>query len=111
MAPEVRGALPEDHDIDSYTEVIDIWAIGIILHELLTTFRPFPSLNVLEQFCRGRINSPVTKLKEQRVSQIGITFIESLLNFDLTNRRKAKVAVLRSWLVAGRSRNTTSQRQ
>lgn len=42
IAPEMRGLLNHDHKLShSYDTKVDMWALGIILHEMLTKMHPF----------------------------------------------------------------------
>lgn len=60
QAPELRDLLPRDRMIDRqpFTKSVDLWALGAVIHELLTTEIPFvvktvPAMDSLEEDTRS----------------------------------------------------------
>ena len=57
VAPEVLGFV--DEDTCRYTDKVDLWALGSVLHRLLTTEPPFAKVYRLASYCWGKINLPI----------------------------------------------------
>lgn len=41
MAPELIGMLPKELKDETYTNAVDIWSLGCVVHQLLTAEIPF----------------------------------------------------------------------
>lgn len=124
QSPEQLGLLPSCFGTGKpYTTAVDIWAFGVVVHELLTSEIPFldkyqPTestyprntgtsldMQLLHQYCTGD-PFPVEKLQQNCVSEEGIDFVKSLMVVNPTNRVSAREALASPWLVGiAESRN------
>lgn len=121
-SPEQLGLLPRGLKIStkSYTNSIDLWALGAIVHEMLTQEIPFfdtyvdsdpdiatmtstqyraVDMDVLYGYCRGLIPFPCGSLQNHGVSEEGIEFVKSLMVVNPSERASAALAVKSPWLV------------
>lgn len=120
----------------SYTKVVDMWALGVVVHELMTSEIPFldtfqglesmtitpemytvgtsnypPMLDaeLLMDYCRGS-EFPTECLQRKGVSEEGITFVKSLMVADPRRRPTATVVLNSPWLL-NLERTTTLRTQ
>lgn len=121
-SPEQLGLLPRGLKIStkSYTNSIDLWALGAIVHEMLTQEIPFldtyvdsdpdiatmtstqyraVDMDVLYGYCRGLIPFPCGSLQKYGVSEEVIEFVKSLMVVNPSERASAALAVKSPWLV------------
>lgn len=110
IAPEVQGLLldedsDESEDSDrsprkSYTDAVDIWAVGAISFMLLTGELPFPTQNLkgLRKYVIGKAAFPVDKLETKSVSVPGCEAIEKLMRPNPGLRPSADAALETVWL-------------
>lgn len=128
QAPELLGLLPRDMRTslrDSYTKLVDIWALGAVAHEILTSEIPFleryqdtdlmitsglltacgsepcssePAIDteVLYNFCRGA-EFPSVSLREKGVSEGAINFVKCLMVANPHDRVSATDALKHEW--------------
>lgn len=108
------------------TNAMDMWSFGCVVHEILTAQVPFLDTNpyseslssfeldmlsssgsfrmqdidmdMMYQFCHGRIEFPVEVLHRSQVSEYGIAFIKGLLTADPKSRTSARDALQSPWL-------------
>lgn len=130
QAPEQLGLLPRNMRTslkDSYTKVVDLWALGAVVHEILTSEIPFldtyqdldwtmdltltPDLssasnpdptidmNLLQDYCRGINPFPRESLRKNGVSKEGIDFVKSLMAVNPRDRVSATDALKSLWLL------------
>lgn len=100
--------------------MIDIWALGVIVHEMLTLRIPFldpytdPQSDLtlsfataaeqnidtaqLYEYCKGAIPFPCDSLQKASVSADGIDFVKSLLVVNPAGRASAVVALASQWV-------------
>lgn len=109
---------------DSYTKVVDIWALGTVVHQILTSEIPFletyeamtsmtttpepsntagPAMSTIDYellyaYCRGS-DFPTQSLQRNGVSYEGIDFVKSLMIADPRKRVSAKDALESRWLI------------
>lgn len=104
LAPERFGIVRM-----SRSEPIDMWAVGCLIYELLTSTLPFQctaeddasavtqlDLTMLSLFCAGRISLPIDGL-EQRREAIAIYLVQRLLAADPDSRWSAAMALQSKW--------------
>ena len=61
MAPELFYYVQElDSEISEYTNAIDLWSLGCIIHRVVTGAVPFPSLLSLRNYCRDPSKVPLS---------------------------------------------------
>lgn len=113
------GLLPKKYmKSDSYTKLVDIWALGSIVHEILTAHIPFLEIDlrtpisdietntqsmidvaILFGYCQGGDPFPIDSLENNRISTAGINFVKSLMAVDPGSRATAADALMDPWLV------------
>lgn len=120
LAPELLGLLPKRLRVGSKQEfsyAIDMWSLGCLLHEMLTSRTPFllleddgftdmtaldfmPETDVeaLFDYCQGDLIFPTENLQAAGVSVDGIILINKLLNANPTERPTAIRTLQHSWL-------------
>lgn len=108
---------------DNYSNAVDMWALGCLVHELLTGHIPFREVEyeedgttefdlgsgeVLEpqtdmyavnSFCDGKTELPTDVLRQCLVSETAIEFLKVILVADPGSRAAAKEALESIWLV------------
>lgn len=122
VSPELLGLLPRDAIAKTYTNEIDIWALGCIVHELLTGEIPFldskeyfvtestesesddapmPQTDVgaLKEFCDGLTEFPSDGMRRSGVSDAAEECVRSMLVVIPKFRVAAKDALQSAWLL------------
>ncbi|KAF8536080.1 kinase-like domain-containing protein [Trichophaea hybrida] len=94
-APEVHAV--DDHGHSEYTNAVDIWSLGCIVHQVLTNKLPFTTANYWG-FIYGAIEFPTQHLEAESVSKPGVGFIKSLMGKDAGSRPSAEKARKATWL-------------
>ncbi|RMZ48335.1 serine/threonine protein kinase [Aspergillus flavus] len=94
-APEVNMTLGRD-DVQ-YTQMVDIWSLGVMLHYILTGCLPFSQHLQLRKYIQDG-QFPTALLDARGVSSECKTFIQKLLVVEPTARLSAKDALLHSWI-------------
>lgn len=118
QAPEVTGFLPEYLKTGRpiHTWSVDIWSLGAVMHEVLTSEIPFlevytqyddsiygsiqPSINgaLLSNYCAGRSLFPTGPLTKHSASADAVDFVKSLMIADPNRRTPAATALQSAWL-------------
>lgn len=120
MAPEQLGLLPHRLRLgNEYTTAVDMWAMGFIVHELLTGKTPFletpvelmssgyptmeteqveTDMRLLLQFCDGSITFPLSLLEDIKTPNTAIQFVRSLVVPDPRSRASAAQALRDPWI-------------
>jgi serine/threonine protein kinase len=99
-APEVLGfvgAGPEE--ASSYTNAVDIWSLGCLMHWLLTLKLPL-TRRQMNAFCIDALDLPLQHLMERHVTDGGIDFVLSLLQPHPEQRPTANRIIGHKWLYA-----------
>lgn len=124
VAPEILGLVPQRFRIGgSYTNAVDLWSLGCLIHEILTSEIPFleplsititystpgnfseestlpiTDIKHLLDYCHGSREFPMESLKRSHVSDEGIDFVKRLLAADPSSRLTAKEALEDKWLL------------
>lgn len=110
---------------DNYSNAIDMWSLGCLVHELLTGQIPFREIEyeadgltefdfgtgeVMElqtdmlavtMFCDGKTEFPIDILKQSLVSETAIEFLKAILVAHPESRAAAKEALSSAWIVRG----------
>lgn len=129
QAPELIGLLPKRMKTEgqNYSWSVDIWALGAIIHEVLTSQIAFleigetmggftgdsmdtePSIDgeLMLDYCAGRVAFPIASLTMQGVSANGIEFVKSLMAPNPKERASAADALQSVWF-AGMASSATS---
>lgn len=120
MAPEQLGLLPARLSLgNEYTTAVDMWALGFIVHQLLTGRAPFletpiealssgyptcergqmgTDMRLMLQFCDGSTVLPLQLLWAIDAPESAIRFISSLIVPDPRSRLSADEALLDPWI-------------
>lgn len=132
LAPEIQGVLPRRFRTgEQFTFALDLWSLGCVVHELLTSQIPFLEIDngcddmddmtglessftemngevdmeSLCEYCRGEIDFPSEILHASQVSEEGIEFVKSLLVANPRDRATAASALQNPWLYHGYTSN------
>lgn len=131
QAPEVIGILPRHMMTpgkNSYTNLVDLWALGAVAHKLLTSEIPFQDIydnsgmslsgldmgstrtisatvdmRLLHGYCQGSENFPTESLNQSEVTKNGVYFVMSLMAANPKWRVSAPEALKRQWLCGAQS--------
>lgn len=124
IAPELLGLLPRKYTRDCYSKAVDMWALGCLVHELLTGQLPFREIEYepddtseyepevtteydrgsdmfmepRTDFCDGETELPTNLLTQFRVSDLAIEFLKLILVANPESRQAAKDALGSAWL-------------
>lgn len=120
IAPELIGLLPQTSSRISYARAVDIWSLGIMVHEILTSQIPFlqtdldpmsesgfeselapPEVDMaqLYEYCHGYREFPIESLQNSQVSKDGKDFVMGLLVANPSARMSATDALKSLWLL------------
>lgn len=124
VAPELLKILPRRPkmvELEEFTYALDMWSMGCLVHELLTSQTPFRQppqetnelfeiesgftttgsevdMGCFYDYCQGRTEFPTEPLRSARVTQPGIDFVKRLLVADPDRRATATHALRDPWL-------------
>lgn len=124
LAPELLQLLPTAMARKTYSKAVDIWALGCMVHELLTLETPFlladnfdsgvaaltlddewddelmpeTDMNALKSFCDGAAQFPTLSLVCAGVDEAAIEFVKMLLVANPEFRAAAKDALKSRWV-------------
>lgn len=98
MAPEMFPYLVDDQEEHTYTQAVDMWALGVMLYQMLTLEFVFGDQVPLHKYCKNRIGFPEAALRSERVTPTCITFIKSLLRPLPSDRPTSEAAISHTWL-------------
>lgn len=105
VAPEMRGQVDNNNQnrlAESYDTKVDMWALGVVLHEMLTKLHPFReqgkklfSGRQYNRFLEGEEAVGLEAL--EGVSASGVQFVGWLLNRDAEGRPTPGQALGAEW--------------
>lgn len=72
---------PEIWTKKHYSKAADVWALGVILHEILTLKHPFPA-STKEELKAKVCNEPLEKQTNSYISEYFQLLIKQMLNKD-----------------------------
>lgn len=102
MAPEFFDYVDDgDEESSTYTNAVDLWALGCIMYQLYTHQVPFPSnsnLTPLKRYCIGKKPFPLDPLRTNNVTKLSAEFIMRLLEPRPSSRLTAQEALETAWL-------------
>ena len=98
QAPEIQGFVDEAEETSEYTNAVDIWSLGCVMHTILTGMAPFPSSRALRRYCSGMDQFPTSVLNEHGVSVDGCQFVQEILSPHPSDRPTAEIALKHPWL-------------
>lgn len=119
-APELLGLLPKRlrPREDVYTNAVDMWSLGCVVHELLTSEKPFlevfdstegeisgidppeeqADVDMIIEFCRNERAFPDEVLQKSAVSTSATKLVKALMVPDPRLRISAAEALKSEWL-------------
>jgi serine/threonine protein kinase len=77
---------------------VDMWALGEVMHQLLTKRPVFADLATLHRYTLGLETFPVNQLQRQRMSSAAISLIEQVMMATPSLRLTAEQALQTAWL-------------
>lgn len=89
----------------SCDSAVDLWALGVVVHEILTSEIPFldngnpDNTTAVSQYCCSLDPFPSQSLHASGVGEAGIEFVESLMVVDPRGRVRAAAALKSAWLL------------
>lgn len=101
MAPERLNFLSQQDYDEDYTDSVDIWALGCIVHRLVVGAIPFPHPKSLMKYCDDESLFPHDPLKSNGMSNEGSGFLRQVLAPHPGQRPSASQALQHSWFTSG----------
>lgn len=101
MAPEILNYIPGfTMGRLSYTNAVDIWALGCIIYRLVAGVVPFPLGPSLGKFCEDESTFP---LQPSALSELGYNLVRQLLVADPSQRLTVRQALDHEWTQIGKN--------
>ena len=99
MAPELKGVVvPEREQNTPNGYAADIWALGEITYQMMTSRPSFTNLIILCSYVQNMQTFPLALLEKIGISASGQEFITSTMSASPENRLTASQALNHSWL-------------
>jgi serine/threonine protein kinase len=96
MAPELFYYVQEiNTETSEYTNAIDLWALGCLVHRLVTGKVPFPNMLTLRNYCIDQLK---VTLKMPPIMEEAGNFVRWLLMPHPAKRPTASAALVSTWL-------------
>ena len=107
MAPELLGFVESAEESDSRNaQAADMWALGEITFQMLTKEPTFKYIGLLSTYVRSPESFPSDVLRALDVSEVGINFINSIMQPKPEDRQTTAGALLQAWMEPYSSRTT-----
>lgn len=100
MAPELDPWLVDDEEAHSYTQAVDVWALGIILFQMLTLEVAFKDPSSLRKYFKGKTAFPKTPLLQESTTSPCIEFLMAVLQPKPADRPTSKDTFHYEWMKA-----------
>lgn len=101
IAPEVVQA-------SQYDEVVDVWAIGMIMYNLLTGILPFTEKQVFDKYRMPDLKVPFRKRKWKFISPQAQSLTRQMLCTDPSKRVSALAALNHPWITNNQTKECYS---
>lgn len=88
----------DDDGEEDYTVAVDLWSLGCVVFQLLTSEVPFTNRKKLGAYCRSKIDRSPIGLVSRFASAAAIEMIKQLLEPLPSNRTTAEAALDNTWL-------------
>jgi len=99
MAPELLGFVESSEESDSRNaQAADMWALGETAFQMLTKEPTFKNFSLLSSYLRSPASFPSAVLRARNVSEVGISFINSIMQPKPEERWTAAKALLHAWM-------------
>ena len=95
-APEITGHLNLEDEASCYTDAVDMWSLGCLIHWLLTGQLPLSRRNLM-LYCMQKIPFPREYLDAHRSSEMAHDFILKVLQPHPRDRMSAGDALSHEW--------------
>lgn len=108
MAPELDPWLVDDEEAHSYTQAVDIWALGILLFQMLTLQAAFKDPSSLRKYFKGKTTFPKEPLLQERITAPCIEFLMAALQPKPADRPTSKDTFRYEWMKASSGDSSVS---
>ena len=95
MAPELLDYVPSER---ADPQAADIWALGVVAHQMLTTQLCFQSPGALVRYVSSSDDFPLDVLRMHQVSDKAVHFLQKIMQPDPIDRFTAAQALDHTWL-------------
>jgi serine/threonine protein kinase len=100
MAPELDPWLVDNEEDYSYTQAVDVWALGILLFRMLTLQMAFRDPQSLRKYFKARSAFPEEPLLQESITPPCIEFLKAMLQPKPKDRPASKDTVSYEWMKA-----------
>jgi serine/threonine protein kinase len=101
MAPEMQGIIEDGSytrcEKVTYTEAVDIWAVGVMTFQIFTGRHPFRP-GEIEKYTTRKLRFPTRRLRRAMASDEACHFVKSLMTPQPTLRPDARECLRHYWL-------------